>query len=117
MLSPGSGDGNFLLRKTKFKNNSILFHKSVLYSSYSVRVGRPGLPLGADVSPAFYRENAGVFRKEGDSGLVFLTSAACFLRSKFSGHPFPGIHILLYNRKEILPFGRKTENYSSGRSG
>ena len=64
-----------------FKNYCILFCENVLYSPYSVRVGRPGLPLGADEFPGEQRENAGVFRKEGDSGLSFLKLAAYFLCS------------------------------------
>ena len=78
-----------------FKNCCILFWGNVLYFPRSVRVGRPGLPLGADISPAFYRENAGVFRKEGDSGLDFLRSAACFLRS-FCGAPAPTLSLLMF---------------------
>ena len=46
-----------------FKKCCILFVRTVLYSWYSVRVGRPGLPLGADKFPTNKRENAGVFRK------------------------------------------------------
>ena len=78
-----------------FKNCCILFWGNVLYFPRSVRVGRPGLPLGADISPAFYRENAGVFRKEGDSGPDFLRSAACFLRS-FCGAPAPTLSLLMF---------------------
>ena len=90
-LSGALGKRKFQL----FKNCCILFWGNVLYFPRSVRVGRPGLPLGADISPAFYRENAGVFRKEGDSGPDFLRSAACFLRS-FCGAPAPTLSLLMF---------------------
>jgi len=92
------------------KNNCVLFGKNVLnYHCYAPGRQTRAAPLdtaSSGVPDITYQYCRRFLLPNGDSGPGGNKAVACLLRP--FGHILKGV---------LIPFGRKIENYSSGRSG